>query len=158
MHFLLCLGARRRSGTPSPFFFSPTLRKTDGWQQLSIKFSGFAQISDPKIDVANGLRLIAFYLQSILLLVICIAFVYYLSNVILMVIKEMHGKPNRFSFIAGALCLYFVNTVNSHASERPGEKLCVFADLVRWNQEAKLIDKVEALECLSDSEGNSNSP
>jgi predicted RNA-binding Zn ribbon-like protein len=133
------------------------LRETDGWQELSIKFSGFAQISDPKIDVANGLRLIAFYLQSILLLVIWIAFVYYLSNVILMVIKEMHEKPNRFSFIAGALCLDFVNTVSSHASERPGEKLCVFADLVRWNQEAKLIDKGEALEFLAYSEGNSNS-
>src|SRR5260370_41924777 len=105
----------------------------------------------------NGLRLIAFYLQSILLLIICIAFVYCLSNVILMVIKEMHEKPNRFSFIAGALCLDFVNTVNSHGSERPGEKLCVFADLVRWTQEAKLIDKGEALEFLAFSEGNSNS-
>jgi predicted RNA-binding Zn ribbon-like protein len=105
----------------------------------------------------NGLRLILFYLQSVLLMVIRIAFVYYLSNVILMVIKEMHEKPNRFSFIAGALCLDFVNTVSSHASERPKEKLCGFADLVLWNEEAELIDKGEALEFLAYSEGNSNS-
>src|SRR6266481_5947608 len=69
----------------------------------------------------------------------------------------MHENPNRFSFIAGALCLDFVNTVGSHASERPREKLCVFSDLVRWNQEAELIDKGAALEFLAYSESNSNS-
>jgi predicted RNA-binding Zn ribbon-like protein len=74
-----------------------------------------------------------------------------------MVIKEMHEKLNRFSFIAGALCLDFVNTVSSHASERPEEKLCGFADLVLWNEEAELIDKGEVLEFLAYAEGNSNS-
>jgi predicted RNA-binding Zn ribbon-like protein len=71
-----------------------------------------------------------------------------------MVIKEMSEIPKPFEFIAGALCLDFVNTVGSHGFEQAREKLCTFSDLVRWSREASLIDDAKALELLAFSEVN----
>lgn len=55
----------------------------------------------------------------------------------------MSQPPAPFQFIAGALCLDFINTVGSHASGMPTEKLNEFADLVRWANEAGLISQRE---------------
>jgi predicted RNA-binding Zn ribbon-like protein len=63
-------------------------------------------------------------------------------------------KP--FEFIAGALSLDFVNTVGSHASEDPREKLSSYAELIRWSKEAGLIDDGKAFELLAYSETNSS--
>ena len=68
----------------------------------------------------------------------------------------MSENPKRFEFIAGALCIDFVNTVGSRGSEHPGEKLSTYADLVRWSQQAGLIDDAEALELLAQAEANPN--
>jgi predicted RNA-binding Zn ribbon-like protein len=80
----------------------------------------------------------------------------YHSSDILMVIKKMSENSSPFSFIAGALCLDFVNTVGSHTSEHPREKLRGFADLIRWSEEAGLIDESEAVELLAYPDANSN--
>jgi predicted RNA-binding Zn ribbon-like protein len=64
----------------------------------------------------------------------------------------MLQHPTPFQFVAGALCLDFVNTVGSHTSLSPAEKLYEFADLVRWAREAELIDTPEADEFLAFSE------
>ena len=69
----------------------------------------------------------------------------------------MPEHSTTFSFIAGALCLDFVNTVGSHASERPREKLRAFADLIRWSKEAGLIREDEARELVAYSEVSSSS-
>jgi predicted RNA-binding Zn ribbon-like protein len=61
-----------------------------------------------------------------------------------------------FQFVAGALCLDFVNTVGSHTSLSPAEKLNEFADLVRWAREAELIGALEAQELLTFSEARSH--
>jgi predicted RNA-binding Zn ribbon-like protein len=61
-----------------------------------------------------------------------------------------------FSFIAGALCLDFVNTVGSRVCEQPQDKLRVFSDLVRWSKEAGLIHESETLQLLTDSEADSS--
>ena len=66
----------------------------------------------------------------------------------------MSEIPKPFEFIAGALCLDFVNTVGSHGSDQAREKLCTYSDLVRWSKEAGLIDDRKALELLAFSEGN----
>jgi predicted RNA-binding Zn ribbon-like protein len=71
-----------------------------------------------------------------------------------MVLMEANLSP--FSFIAGALCLDFVNTVGSRVCEQPRDKLRVFADLVRWSKEAGLVHESEALKLLTDSETDSN--
>jgi predicted RNA-binding Zn ribbon-like protein len=67
----------------------------------------------------------------------------------------MSENPGPFSFIAGALCLDFVNTVSSHGSERPREKLGTFADLIRWSREADLLDEEGARDLLSGSSEDS---
>jgi predicted RNA-binding Zn ribbon-like protein len=72
-------------------------------------------------------------------------------------IKETHENFSPFSFIAGALCLDFVNTVGARICEQPRDKLRSFADLVRWSKEAELIPEGEALELLAYSEANSSS-
>jgi predicted RNA-binding Zn ribbon-like protein len=72
-------------------------------------------------------------------------------------IKEMHENFSPFSFIAGALCLDFVNTVGSRVCEQPSDKLRGFADLIRWSKEAGLIQQGEALELQAYSEAHSNS-
>jgi predicted RNA-binding Zn ribbon-like protein len=59
-----------------------------------------------------------------------------------------------FQFIAGALCLDFVNTVGSHTSFAPAEKLREVADLVRWAHEARIVDRQGAQELLSFSESH----
>jgi predicted RNA-binding Zn ribbon-like protein len=64
----------------------------------------------------------------------------------------MSQSPIPFQFIAGALCLDFVNTVGSHTSFAPAEKLREFADLVRWAHEARMIEQSEAHELLAFSE------
>jgi predicted RNA-binding Zn ribbon-like protein len=66
----------------------------------------------------------------------------------------MSEIPKPFEFIAGALCLDFVNTVGSHGFERAREKLRAYADLVRWSKEASLIDEGQALELIAFSEAN----
>jgi predicted RNA-binding Zn ribbon-like protein len=71
-----------------------------------------------------------------------------------MVIKEMSKIPEPFEFIAGVLCLDFVNTVGSRGFERAREKLSAYSDLVRWSKEARLIDDHQALELLAFSEAN----
>ena len=73
-----------------------------------------------------------------------------------MVIKEMAQDPSPFSFVAGALCLDFVNTVGSHTSENPREKLCAFADLMHWSKKAGIIDNDKSIELLAYSEANAN--
>src|ERR1700751_1449914 len=96
------------------------------------------------------------YLQISLLMVIRITVVSYHSSAILMVLKEMHESLNPFSFIAGALCLDFVNTVGSRICGQPRDKLRGFADLIRWSKEAGLIQEGEALDLLAYSEADSN--
>jgi hypothetical protein len=49
-------------GTASPFFFVPPLRKADERKESSVKFGGFRQIPDPKIDMAE--RVLAHLLPS----------------------------------------------------------------------------------------------
>jgi predicted RNA-binding Zn ribbon-like protein len=66
----------------------------------------------------------------------------------------MSEIPEPFEFIAGALCLDFVNTVGSHGFEQAREKLRTYSDLVRWSKEASLIDDGEALELLAFSDAN----
>jgi predicted RNA-binding Zn ribbon-like protein len=66
----------------------------------------------------------------------------------------MPDNSSPFSFIAGALCLDFVNTVGSHTSENPTEKLSTFADLVHWSKKAGLIGEGKALELLAYAEVN----
>jgi predicted RNA-binding Zn ribbon-like protein len=68
----------------------------------------------------------------------------------------MSENPKRFEFIAGALCLDFVNTVGSRGSAHPGDKLSTYSDLVRWSKEAELIDDSQALELIAFSEANPN--
>jgi predicted RNA-binding Zn ribbon-like protein len=78
----------------------------------------------------------------------------YLSSDILLVIKKMSEIPEPFEFVAGALCLDFVNTVGSHGFEQAREKLSTYSDLVRWSKEASLIDDGNTLELLAFSEAN----
>jgi len=68
----------------------------------------------------------------------------------------MSRDVSPFRFVAGALCLDFVNTVGSHTSFNPGEKLNEFADLVRWAHEAELIDDRETQELLAFAEASSD--
>jgi predicted RNA-binding Zn ribbon-like protein len=65
-----------------------------------------------------------------------------------------HSSP--FAFIAGALCLDFVNTVGSHTSENPREKLSTFADLIDWSKKAGLIGDGQALALLAYADPNAN--
>ena len=58
-----------------------------------------------------------------------------------MVIEKMSEIPKPFEFIAGALCLDFVNTVGSHGFERPREKLPTYSDLVRWSKRQASLTK-----------------
>jgi predicted RNA-binding Zn ribbon-like protein len=60
-----------------------------------------------------------------------------------------------FQFVGGALCLDFVNTVGSHTSSEPREKLCAYADLVRWMKEAALINHAQAQQLLADGQDDS---
>jgi predicted RNA-binding Zn ribbon-like protein len=78
----------------------------------------------------------------------------YLSSDILLVINKMSEVPKPFEFVAGALCLDFVNTVGSHGFEQAREKLSTYSDLVRWTKEASLIDDGKTLELLAFSEAN----
>ena len=66
----------------------------------------------------------------------------------------MSEIPKPFEFIAGALCLDFVNTVGSHGFEQAREKLPTYSDLIRWSKEASLIDDGKALELLAFSQAN----
>jgi predicted RNA-binding Zn ribbon-like protein len=59
----------------------------------------------------------------------------------------------RFKFIAGALCLDFVNTVGGRAGSDPkdafryrvlSDKLAAFEDLVQWSESAGVLSRVEA--------------
>jgi predicted RNA-binding Zn ribbon-like protein len=68
----------------------------------------------------------------------------------------MSQLPTPFQFVAGALCLDFVNTVGSHTSDSPAEKLNEFADLVSWAHEAELIEEPEAQELQAFSKGCSH--
>jgi predicted RNA-binding Zn ribbon-like protein len=68
----------------------------------------------------------------------------------------MSENLKSFGFIAGAHCLDFVNTVGARASEYPNDKLATYADLVRWSEQAGLIDEGKALELLSYAEANSS--
>jgi predicted RNA-binding Zn ribbon-like protein len=72
-------------------------------------------------------------------------------------IRETHENFSPFSFIAGAPCLDFVNTVGPRVCEQPRDKLRVLADLVRWSKEAGLIQEGEAVKLPGDSEANSSS-
>jgi predicted RNA-binding Zn ribbon-like protein len=66
----------------------------------------------------------------------------------------MSEKLPPFAFIGGALCLDFVNTVGSHLSSGPREKLCAFPDLIRWSKEAGLIHDDEARQLLTGGEAD----
>jgi predicted RNA-binding Zn ribbon-like protein len=68
----------------------------------------------------------------------------------------MSEIPRPFEFIAGALCLDFVNTVGSHGFEQAREKLRAYSDLVRWSKEASLINQGQAIELIAFSEANPN--
>ena len=48
------------------------------------------------------------------------------------------------ALIGGRLCLDFANTVDWHASERPGENFRTFDDLLRWSQHAGIMTKRDA--------------
>ncbi len=50
----------------------------------------------------------------------------------------------RVALIAGRLCLDFANTVDWHASERPGENLKTFDDLLKWSQHVGIMTKRDA--------------
>ncbi|MEO3830287.1 ABATE domain-containing protein [Actinomadura sp. B10D3] len=49
-----------------------------------------------------------------------------------------------FSFVGGALCLDFVNTVSWHLAERPVEHLERYGDLVAWALQAEVLDDEQA--------------
>ncbi len=64
----------------------------------------------------------------------------------------MVTKPT-FKFVAGALCLDFVNTVGGRVDSDPkrhsryrilGDKVTVFEDLVQWGESAGVLNRVEA--------------
>jgi predicted RNA-binding Zn ribbon-like protein len=61
----------------------------------------------------------------------------------------MSQSPLPFQFIAGSLCLDFVNTVGSYSPSATAEKLREFADLVRWAHEARIIEQSEARELVA---------
>ena len=48
------------------------------------------------------------------------------------------------ALIGGRLCLDFANTVDWHASERPGENLKTFDDLLKWGQHVGIMTKRDA--------------
>ena len=50
----------------------------------------------------------------------------------------------RVALIGGRLCLDLANTVDWHASERPGENLNTFDDLLWWSQHVGLMTKSDA--------------
>lgn len=62
------------------------------------------------------------------------------------------SDAQRFAFIGEALCLDFANTVDWHASERPGERLFSYEDLICWGKEASLINAIEADELLEEAQ------
>jgi predicted RNA-binding Zn ribbon-like protein len=69
----------------------------------------------------------------------------------------MHEDVSPFSFIAGSLCLDFVNTVSPRVCGQSRDKLGDVADLIRWSQEAGIIQEGEPLELLAYLEVDSNS-
>jgi predicted RNA-binding Zn ribbon-like protein len=53
-----------------------------------------------------------------------------------------------FSWIGGALCLDFANTVSNHRALNPGEKLRTFEDLIVWCHRAGILDESASNEML----------
>src|SRR5690348_15213568 len=54
--------------------------------------------------------------------------------------------------VSVARCLDFANTVGNRLSDRPGEHLQEFADLVRWCQEGELVTSGVAQSLLSEAQ------
>ena len=61
--------------------------------------------------------------------------------------EELNAVP-RFDWIGGALCLDFVNTVGSHRSLDPKERLNRFADLVRWCADGGILQPTVSRDIL----------
>lgn len=61
--------------------------------------------------------------------------------------EEVNEAP-RFSWIGGALCLDFANTVGNHRSLDPAEKLKHFADLIRWCEDAGILQPAASRDML----------
>lgn len=53
-------------------------------------------------------------------------------------------KP-KFEFLAGWLCLDFINMMSNHDSQQPLEKLSSYADFIAWAQQANLLSYEEAI-------------
>jgi predicted RNA-binding Zn ribbon-like protein len=62
----------------------------------------------------------------------------------------------KFDMSAGALCLNFSNTVGSHASEQPNERLNDYGDLVIWARQAGLLSERKAQELRREASSRAN--
>jgi predicted RNA-binding Zn ribbon-like protein len=61
-------------------------------------------------------------------------------------------SESRFKTKTGWLCLDFANTVDWHASDNPEEKLLIYADLVHWATETKILSSDIADKLIKASE------
>ncbi|WP_019011729.1 CGNR zinc finger domain-containing protein [Deinococcus aquatilis] len=52
----------------------------------------------------------------------------------------MKASTTLFAFLAERLCLDFANTMDWHSSEHPEERLNTVADLLKWGEDAQLLD------------------
>jgi predicted RNA-binding Zn ribbon-like protein len=61
---------------------------------------------------------------------------------------ELEVETENFSFVGGWLCLDFANTVSTYGTERSGERLHGYADLVQWGREAGVLAGEQARRLL----------
>lgn len=74
-----------------------------------------------------------------------------------MSVRREKRRPPQFELIAGdAVCLDFINTLDSRSSESPKELLPSFADLARFAEDTGLLSPAEVDDLLERSERNSS--
>ena len=57
-------------------------------------------------------------------------------------------SKNIYEFQGGELCLDFANTVGSHSSDHPNERVRTYPDLLAWSRQATLISNREEADML----------
>ena len=65
---------------------------------------------------------------------------------------ETEIETDNFSFIGGAVCLDFTNTVSNFSQDRSNERLHRYPDLVAWASRASLVTSDEAQDLLNQAE------
>lgn len=68
----------------------------------------------------------------------------------------MEHSTQAFAFLAERLCLDFANTVDWHASEQRGERLKTVADLLKWGEDAQVLEPQFCRQLVQDAHAHSD--